>query len=55
MAGPMGLGEMGFCEEDIPSMVQGTIVQQRVLSIVPVPVDEEVLAETFRRAIAGFR
>ena len=52
---PMSLAELGFVEEDIPAMVQGTIVQQRVLSIVPVPVDEEVLAETFRRAIAGFR
>lgn len=52
---PMGLGELGFTEDDIPSMVQGTIVQQRVLSIVPVAVDEEVLSETFRRAIAGYR
>lgn len=51
---PLGLGEMGFVEEDIPSMVQGTIVQQRVLSVVPVKVDEEVLADTFRRALKGY-
>ena len=36
-------------------MVQGTIVQQRVLSVVPVAIDEHVLTETFRRAIVGFR
>ena len=51
---PLGLAEMGFTEEDLPSMVQGTIVQQRVLSVVPVKVDEEVLTETFRRALKGY-
>ena len=52
---PMGLGELGFTADDVPAMVQGTIVQQRVLSVVPVAVDEELLAHTFERAIAGFR
>lgn len=52
---PMGLGELGFTADDVPAMVQGTIVQQRVLSVVPVAVDEELLAQTFERAIAGFR
>ena len=33
---------------------QGTIVQQRVLSVVPVRVDEEVLAATFRAALRGY-
>ena len=52
---PMSLRELGFVEDDVPAMVRGTIVQQRVLSIVPVPVDEEVLTETFHRALDGFR
>lgn len=52
---PMGLAELGFTSDDVPTMVQGTIVQQRVLSVVPVAVDEELLAATFERAIAGFR
>ena len=27
---PMSLSELGFVEADIPTLVQGTIVQQRV-------------------------
>ena len=50
---PMSLSELGFVEGDIPTLVQGTIVQQRVLSIVPVAVDEEVLTRTFQQALKG--
>ena len=52
---PLSLAELGFVEADIPAMVQGTIIQQRVLSVVPVQVDEEVLTNTFKRALVGFR
>lgn len=52
---PLGLGELGFTEADVPAMVQGTIIQQRVLSVVPVEVDEAVLSATFRRALDGYR
>jgi alcohol dehydrogenase class IV len=51
---PLGLAEMGFQEADIPAMVQGTIVQQRVLSVVPLSVDEELLEGIFKRALRGY-
>ena len=51
---PMGLKEMGFAESDIPAMVRGTIVQQRVLSVVPLAVDEELLEGVFKRALQGY-
>ncbi|MCX7623196.1 MAG: iron-containing alcohol dehydrogenase [Thermomicrobium sp.] len=48
---PSGLEELGFTEQDIPALVQGTLAQQRILVNSPRPVDERSLAEIFRQAL----
>ncbi|MFN3336124.1 MAG: hydroxyacid-oxoacid transhydrogenase [Thermomicrobium sp.] len=48
---PSGLEELGFSEKDIPTLVEGTLAQQRILVNSPRPVDERALTEIFRQAM----
>ena len=45
---PNGLLEMGFTEEDIPELVEGTLPQHRVTKLSPRPADAEDLAKLFK-------
>ena len=48
---PSGLGELGFTNDDIPSLVKGTLPQKRVLDVAPVEVTEELLTAVFEGAM----
>ena len=48
---PNGLGAIGFTEEDIPTLVEGTLPQHRVTKLSPRPANGEDLAELFRDAM----
>ena len=45
---PNGLLEMGFTEEDIPQLVEGTLPQHRVTKLSPRPAGAEDLAKLFK-------
>ncbi len=45
---PNGLNAVGFTDEDIPKLVEGTLPQHRVTKISPRPAGETELAELFR-------
>ena len=44
---PNGLLEMGFTEDDIPQLVEGTLPQHRVTKLSPRPAGAEDLAKLF--------
>ena len=48
---PNGLGAIGFTEEDIPTLVEGTLPQHRVTKLSPRPANGEDLAGLFRDAM----
>jgi hydroxyacid-oxoacid transhydrogenase len=48
---PNGIGAVGFVEDDIPDLVEGTLKQQRILSMAPRDVMPEDLAAIFRDSI----
>ncbi|CAB9499681.1 oxoacid transhydrogenase, mitochondrial [Seminavis robusta] len=48
---PMGLRTFGYTEEDIPSLVQGTLPQHRVTKISPRPVGQAELEDLFADAL----
>ena len=48
---PNGVGAVGFGENDIPDLVEGTMKQQRLLATAPKDVTEDDLAGIFRRSI----
>jgi hydroxyacid-oxoacid transhydrogenase len=48
---PNGIGAVGFTEDDIPGLVEGTLKQQRILTMAPRDVMPEDLAAIFRRSI----
>ncbi len=48
---PNGLGAIGFTEEDIPALVEGTLPQHRVTKLSPRPANGEDLAGLFRDAM----
>ena len=48
---PNGIGAIGFRDEDIPDLVEGTLKQQRILSMAPRDVMPEDLAAIFRNSI----
>ena len=49
---PNGLSAIGFSEEDIPTLVQGTLPQHRVTQLSPRPIDEQILGELFADAMS---
>ncbi len=48
---PNGLSAIGFTQEDIPHLVQGTLPQHRVIKLSPKPVGEEELTQIFEDAM----
>jgi alcohol dehydrogenase class IV len=48
---PNGIGAVGFIEDDIPDLVEGTLKQQRILAMAPRDVMPEDLAAIFRNSI----
>jgi hydroxyacid-oxoacid transhydrogenase len=48
---PNGLAALGLQESDIPALVEGTLQQQRLLKLAPVPVGEAELSEFFRDSL----
>lgn len=48
---PGGLKEMGFKESDIPNLVEGTLMQQRLLSVSSRIPSKKVLEELFKEAM----
>ena len=48
---PFGLKTFGYTEDDIPSLVQGTLPQHRVTKLSPRPVDEAELVQLFYSAL----
>ena len=48
---PNGLGSIGFTEEDIPALVEGTLPQHRVTKLSPRPANGDDLAGLFRDAM----
>ncbi|PRX48252.1 alcohol dehydrogenase class IV [Prauserella shujinwangii] len=51
---PRGIGAVGYTEDDIPDLVEGTLQQQRLLSIAPRPVRGEDLAALFAESIENW-
>jgi hydroxyacid-oxoacid transhydrogenase len=49
---PNGIGAVGYGENDIPDLVEGTMKQQRLLATAPREVTEEDVAGIFRRSIS---
>ena len=47
---PNGIAAVGFDEGDIPSLVEGTMKQQRLLATCPREVTEDDIAGIFRRS-----
>jgi hydroxyacid-oxoacid transhydrogenase len=48
---PMGLTALGYSEADIPSLVEGTLVQERLLKLSPVDPTPEVLSKLFHDSL----
>jgi hydroxyacid-oxoacid transhydrogenase len=48
---PNGFGAVGYSEADIPALVQGTLPQQRITRLSPVPAGPEELAALFRDSL----
>ena len=48
---PMGIAAFGYTEADIPRLVDGTLVQARLLKLSPIDPTPEVLARLFRDSL----
>jgi alcohol dehydrogenase class IV len=51
---PSGLAELGFGSADVPTLVEGSLAQPRLLSISPRPVEGEDLAGVFSRSLENW-
>lgn len=51
---PNGIGAVGYTEADIPSLVSGTMKQQRLLATCPRPVSEDDVARIFANSIENW-
>lgn len=51
---PNGLKSLGFTNNDIPDLVEGTIPQQRVTKLSPKPVGHEELKYLFEQSMEIF-
>ncbi len=47
--GVPSLRELGYCEDDIPELVEGALAQQRLLAVAPREVTEDDLAAILAR------
>jgi hydroxyacid-oxoacid transhydrogenase len=48
---PNGLKSLGFTKDDIPTLVQGTLPQHRVIKLAPRPVGEKELTQLFESSM----
>jgi len=48
---PMGIAPLGYTEADIPRLVDGTLVQARLLKLSPIDPTPTVLTELFRGSL----
>jgi len=48
---PNGLSAVGYTEDDIPKLVEGTLPQHRVIKLAPRPVEAEDLKQIFKDAM----
>jgi len=48
---PDGLSGLGYKSNDIPSLVEGTLPQQRVVKLSPIPVGREELTKLFTKSM----
>lgn len=48
---PMGIEPLGFSAVDIPALVDGTMMQQRLLKLSPVTVNRELLTQLFQESL----
>ena len=48
---PNGLGAVGYTEEDVPALVEGTLPQHRVTKLSPRPAEADDLAQLFRDSL----
>ena len=48
---PNGLSELGYTDDDIPALVQGTLPQHRVTKLSPVPAGEDELTKLFQTSM----
>ena len=48
---PNGIGAVGYGEDDVPGLVEGTMKQQRLLATAPKDVTEDDVAGIFRRSL----
>jgi hydroxyacid-oxoacid transhydrogenase len=48
---PIGLRTIGYSSSDIPTLVDGTLAQQRLTTLSPRPVDRDTLAQIFEDAM----
>jgi alcohol dehydrogenase class IV len=49
---PNGIGAVGYTENDVDDLVEGTMKQQRLLATAPKDVTEDDVAGIFRRALS---
>lgn len=48
---PSGLRDVGYCNADIPALVEGTLPQQRILKLSPRPTGPDELAQLFAESL----
>jgi hydroxyacid-oxoacid transhydrogenase len=48
---PNGLSSLGFTDDDIPSLVEGTLPQHRVTKLSPIPADADHLTDLFKNSM----
>ena len=48
---PNGLGAVGYTEEDVPALVEGTLPQHRVTKLSPRPAESDDLTQLFRDSL----
>jgi alcohol dehydrogenase class IV len=48
---PTTISEVGYGEDDLPDLVRGAMLQQRLLAVAPLPVDEALLERVFRDSL----
>lgn len=51
---PNGIGGVGYDEADVPDLVEGTLQQQRLLTVSPRPVDGDHLDAVFRDSLQNW-
>jgi hydroxyacid-oxoacid transhydrogenase len=51
---PNGLREVGYDSSNIPALVEGTLAQERLTKLSPRPVDAELLARIFEKAMRAW-